>query len=67
MINTSAPVDNLVAALRDVPDLVADMNCDSDRIYAYHDQYLKRSSLPLAIHQMPAPGIMVAWQGTAPG
>ena len=27
----------------------------------------KRSSLAHAIHQMPAPSIMVAWQGTAPG
>ena len=67
MINTSELVDNLVAALRDIPDLITEMNDDPERIYAYHDQYPKRSSLPMAIHQMPAPGIMVAWQGTAPG
>ena len=67
MIDTSELVNNLVALLRVIPALVAEIGDDASRIYAYHDQYPKRSSLALAIHQMPAPSIMAAWQGTAPG
>jgi hypothetical protein len=67
MIDPSELVDNLVAALRDIPDLVAEMGSDADRIYAYHDQYPQRVSLAHAIHQMPVPGLMAVWQGTQPG
>ncbi len=67
MIDTSELVHNLVALLRDIPDLAMEMGGDPDRIYAYHDQYPKRASLTNAIHTMPAPGIMAVWQGTAPG
>ena len=67
MIDTSELVNNLVALLRDIPELVAEMGGDASRIYAYHDQYPKRASLAFAIHQMPAPSIMAAWQGTVPG
>lgn len=66
MINPAELVDNLVALLRDIPDLVAEMGGDPDRIYAYHDEFPKRSSLVEAIHQMPVPAIMAAWQGTQP-
>ncbi|MBS1877713.1 MAG: hypothetical protein JSU00_31165 [Acidobacteria bacterium] len=67
MINPAELVDNLVAMLRDIPDLVMEMGGDPERIFAYHDQYPKRSSLAHAIHQMPAPSIMAVWQGTQPG
>ncbi len=67
MINPSELVDNLVAALRDIPELVAELGGDVERIYAYHDSYPQNVSLAHAIHQMPAPSIMAAWQGTAPG
>ncbi len=67
MIDTSALVDNLVATLRDIPELVAEMDGDPNRIYAYHDSYPKDVSLAHAIHQMPAPSIMAVWQGTGPG
>jgi hypothetical protein len=67
MIDTSQLVDALVGMLRDIPELVMEMGGDPERIYAYHDQYPKRSSLAYAIHQMPAPSIMAAWQGTTPG
>ncbi len=67
MIDPSVLVDNLVAVLRDIQDLVLEMDGDPERIFAYHDQYPKRSSLAVAIHQMPVPAIMVAWQGTVPG
>src|SRR5690348_17044531 len=67
MINPAELVDNLVTALRSIPDLVAEMDGDTERIYAYHDRYPKRSNLAHAIHQMPAPAIMAVWQGTQPG
>jgi hypothetical protein len=67
MINPAELVDNLVALLRDIPELVTEMGGDEQRIFAYHDQYPKRASLAAAIHDMPAPATMVAWQGTQPG
>jgi hypothetical protein len=67
MIDPSELIDSLVVLLRDISDLVAEVGDDPERIYAYHDQYPKKSSLALAIHQMPVPAIMAAWQGTAPG
>jgi len=67
MINPAGLIDSLVALLRDIPDLVAEMGGDEQRIFAYHDQYPKRASLAAAIHDMPAPGLMAAWQGTTPG
>lgn len=67
MIDTSELVDSLVALMRDIPELVTEMGGDASRIYAYHDQYPKRVSLAYAIHQMPAPSILVAWQGSQPG
>ncbi len=66
MINPAELVDNLVALLRDIPELVAEMGSDEQRIFAYHDQYPKRASLAAAIHDMPAPAILAAWQGTQP-
>jgi len=59
-------IDALVAALRDIPELVGEMGGDVERIYAYHDSYPKKVSLVHAIHAVPAPGIMAAWQGTQP-
>lgn len=67
MINPAELVDRLVSLLREIPELVAEMEGDPERIYAYHDQFPKRSSLAQAIDDMPAPAIMVAWHGTAPG
>jgi hypothetical protein len=67
MIDPSALIDSLVDLLRDIHTLVLEVGDDPERIYAYHDQYPKKSSLALAIHQMPVPAIMAAWQGTVPG
>jgi hypothetical protein len=67
MINPAELVEALVAKLRAIPELVAEMDGDAGRIYAYHDSYPKRVSLPAAIYEMPVPAIMVAWQGTVPG
>ena len=60
MIDPSEIVTNLVAMLRDVPDLLVEVGGDPTRIYAYHDQYPKNISLVHAIHTMPAPSIMAA-------
>jgi hypothetical protein len=92
MINPADLLNDLVAALQDIPALVIELGGDPDvhdpdvpeapdeaaaapaldaaakaRIYAYHDTYPARSSLVHAIHAMPTPSIMVAWQGTSPG
>jgi len=66
MINPAELVDNLVGLLRQIPDLVAEMDGDQYRIFAYHDCYPKQAGLARAIHAMPVPGIMAAWQGTSP-
>jgi hypothetical protein len=67
MINPAELVDALVAKLRAIPGLVAEMDGDPERIRAYHDLYPKRTSLALAIYEMAVPSILIAWQGTAPG
>ncbi len=67
MINPAELVDNLLAMLRTIPDLVAEMEGGPSRIYPYHDSYPKNISLAHAIHNMPAPAIMAVWQGTQPG
>jgi len=67
MINPAELVDALVEKLRAIPELVLEIEGDPQRIYAYHDLYPKRVSLPLAIYEMPVPSILVAWQGTTPG
>ena len=67
MIDASEIVNNLVAMLRDIPELITEMGGDAERIYPYHDSYPKNVSLVHAIHAMPAPGLMVVWQGTQPG
>lgn len=67
MIDPSQIVNNLVAMLQDIPELVTELGGDPARVYAYHDSYPKNISLVHAIHNMPAPSIMAVWQGTAPG
>jgi hypothetical protein len=67
MIDPYELVDDLVAALQDIADLVAAMGADASRIFAYRDSYPKKVSLVHAIHTMPAPGCMAVWQGTQPG
>lgn len=67
MINAAELIDNLVAFLRDIPDLVAEMEGNPERIIAYHHRYPKQRSLEEAKHGMPAPGIMVAHLGPRPG
>jgi hypothetical protein len=67
VIDPGELIDNLVALLREIPELVVEMEGDPQRIFAYHDNYPKRASLKAAVRDMPVPGIMAAWQGTSPG
>ena len=67
MINPSEISDNLVALFRSIPELVAEMEGDPERIQAYHDAYPDRVSAALAMYELSSPGILVIWQGTQPG
>jgi hypothetical protein len=67
LVNPSEIVEALITLLRDIPDLVAEIGGDPERIYAYHDRFPDKVSLEMAKYEMPAPGVMVAWQGTRLG
>jgi hypothetical protein len=67
LINPSEIVDALVELLRDIPDLVALMGGDDERIYAYHDLYPKNVSIDAAKALALSPSVMVAWTGSNPG
>ena len=67
MVDGAELVDALVTKLRSVPALVTAMGEDQERIYAYHDDYPQHVSLEFAAHQMLAPGVMVSYEGVAPG
>ena len=54
---------NLVAFLQDIPELVASMDGDAGAIAAFQDAYPARN-LQQAIHEMPVPGILIAWMST---
>ena len=66
MIEASELLNNLVAMLRDIPEIVTAMGGDPMRIYPYHDSYPKNVSYVHAIHAMPAPAIMAVWMGIHP-
>jgi len=66
VIDTSELVGDLVTALQAIADLVTALGGDETVIFAYADSYPSDVSLAHAIHTMPAPGLMVAWQGTQP-
>jgi len=67
MLNPGEIVEALIAKLRAIPELVAEMGGDATRISAYHDHYPKRASLLSAVYEAPHPSILVAWQRTSPG
>ncbi len=67
MIDGAEIVSALVEFLRDIPDLVEAVGDDETKIYAYEDRYPSNISLEMAKYQMPAPGVMVAYNGTYPG
>lgn len=65
MIKPDDLLDNLVAALQAVPDLVRAMGSEADRIFAYKDVYPVSNSLRDAIMTLRSPSIMVAWNGAS--
>jgi hypothetical protein len=67
MINPAVLVDAVVSALRNIPDLVAEVGGDPERINGYKDMPPDGISLDRAIYRMPARSVMVAWQEMAPG
>ncbi len=66
MINPNELLDAFVEKLREIPELVAAMQGDPERIYTYKDSYPEQSSLPVAVHEMPSPGIMAVWAVVGP-
>ena len=72
MPNPRLICDAIVAALRSIPDLNAAMTViDSDgnavcRINAFHYGLGDENQRATAIYKMPAPSMLVAWDGTIP-
>lgn len=64
MVNPQELLEALVTKLRDISDLVGELNGKEENIYAYYDRFPDRTSLERAISLIKAPAIMVAWQGT---
>lgn len=67
MTNPGILLDAIVAQLRAVPLLVAEMGGDAQRILPYYDEYPKYKDVTRAIALLPAPGILVVYEGTSQG
>ena len=73
MLNPSAMVDSIVTTLQAIPDLAAAMTVlDSTgaptcRISAFHYRLGVEHRLAEAIFKMPAPSMLLAWDGTLGG
>ena len=73
MLNPGPLVDAIASTLRLIPDLAATMtvvdgNSDPDcRISAFHYRLGKEHRLVEAIYKMPAPSMLVVWDGSGPG
>ena len=67
MINPGILVEALVARLRAIPELVAEMNGEPRRIRAYHYRYPREASLARALYELDSPALLVVWRGTEPG
>ncbi len=65
MVNPAELVDALVDFLRDIPDLVAALGDDPERIFAYHDRFPGNTSLEKARYEALHPTVMAAYMGTA--
>jgi hypothetical protein len=64
VLNPSPITDAIVGALRSIPELVAAMG---GRISAFHYRLGAEHRLAEAVYQMPAPSMLVAWEGTNGG
>ena len=73
MLNPSPLVDAIVSALRAIPDLAAAMividgsGAQICRITGFHYRLGAEHRLAEAIYKMPAPSMLVAWDGTQGG
>lgn len=67
MINPGTLLDNIVTQLRLVSALVVEMGGDASHIQAYYDSYPESTNLTKAIYDLPAPAILVVYDGTAQG
>src|SRR5664279_1181752 len=73
MLNTSAVTDAIVAALKTITDLAAAMTAlDATgspvvRITAFHYLLGQEHRLAEAVYVMPAPSMLVAWEGSKGG
>ncbi len=66
MIDGAELIDELVGLLQTVPDLLAAVGDDEDRIYAYHDSYPEHIDIEQARRLMPVPSVMVSYRGMQP-
>ena len=73
MLNPAPITDAIVAALQSIPELAAAMTVlDAQqnpvcRIGAFHSLLGQEHRLAEAIYKMPAPSMLVAWEGTKGG
>ena len=73
MLNPAPITDAIVAALQSIPELAAAMTVlDASqqpvvRITAFHYRLGQENRLAEAIYAMPAPSMLVAWEGTNGG
>jgi hypothetical protein len=73
MLNASVLVDAIVSALQGIPALAAAMTvvdgsgAQTCRITGFHYRLGAEHRRAEAIYKMPAPSMMVAWEGTAGG
>lgn len=72
MLNPAKITDAVVAALSKIPELATAMTVDSGgdancRISAFHYRLGAEHSLREAVYKMPAPSVLVTWEGTLAG
>lgn len=68
MLNPDPVVDAIVEVLQSIPDLAAAMTVDGEsRIRAFHYLPGQEESLTQAVHDLQAPSMLVAWEGTQGG
>ena len=73
MLNAAPITDAIAAALRSIPDLAAAMTVlDANqrpvtRINPFHYCLGQENRLAEAVYAMPAPSMLVAWEGTNGG
>lgn len=72
MLNPSPATDAIAAALAAIPDLAAAMTVQTPsgpvcRINAFHYHLGQEQTLVKAVYEMPAPSMLVAWEGTKGG